>query len=387
MAWLAYVYAGYPCILQLLIVWVHRRHAVGDDFLPSVSVLIAARNEEKDIGWKLRETLDWDYPTDRLQVLVASDASEDRTDEIVLSIQDPRVALIRMEKRGGKVRALNCLARAGGGEILCFTDANAHIDRASLRRMVRHFADDRVGCVTGRTRCIEAGASSAVASGSSIYWNYESHINLLESELGSVLVCDGAIHCVRRSLYSPLLPDLASDLELPVRVRSRGYWNVFEPDAIAWERDTPSSREEVARRRRICGQGALAMWRLRDTLRGFMAWQFLTRKALRWLTLIPMMLVLSGTVLLIRQPLFRTLAILQACFYGAAATAFLVTLSRRRMGRLLSVPFYTLLGAAGAFGGVLDTCRGRRYDLWEIPVSSRGHDDTHNVKATKVSGL
>ena len=386
-AWLLYVYAGYPCILRLLVLLARVRHTTRDDYLPTVSVLIAARNEERDIGWKLRETLDWDYPADRLQILVASDASEDRTDAVASSILDPRLVLIRMEKRGGKVRALNRLVPASSGEILCFTDANAHIDRANLRRMVRHFADLRVGSVTGRTRCIEGDASLAVGSGASIYWDYESRINQLESDLGSVLVCDGALHCARRTLYDPLMPDLASDLELPIRIRSRGYRNVFEPEATVLENDTPSPHEEFTRRRRICGQGALAMWRLRGTLHGFTAWQFLTRKVLRWLTLIPMLLVLVGTVLGMRQPFFRTLAAFQLLIYGVAVVTLLRTLSGRRTGRFFSVPFYAVLGALGAFAGVLDTCLGRRYDVWEVPQSSRGQTETHHVEASKAPSL
>src|ERR1019366_2386632 len=150
-AWLGYVYIGYPLILAVLAL-VRRVHPVAqDDFLPTVSVLIAARNEGKDIGWKATETLKWDYPADRLEVLVASDASEDRTDEIVQAIKDPRLTLVRMEKRGGKGRALNRLAELAHGKLLFFTDANAHIAPHCLGRMVGHFADPQVGCVTGHS--------------------------------------------------------------------------------------------------------------------------------------------------------------------------------------------------------------------------------------------
>src|SRR6516225_8440165 len=106
--WLVYVYVGYPLILAVLARIGRRIHPViKDDYLPSVSVLVSARNEEKDIGWKVAETLAWDYPRDRLEVLVASDASDDRTDEILQGIKDPRLKLVRMEKRSGKGVALN----------------------------------------------------------------------------------------------------------------------------------------------------------------------------------------------------------------------------------------------------------------------------------------
>ena len=339
--WLAYVYAGYPLMLALLGLVRRVRPFVSDDCLPTVSVLISARNEEKDIGWKVAETLSWDYPPDLLEVLVASDASEDGTDEILQSITDPRLKFVRLERRGGKIRALNLLAQRATGELLFFTDANAHIAPSILRRMVRHFADPHVGCVTGTSRPLPE-----TDNGAGTYFSVESRISSLESRLGSVLVADGAIHCARRTLYTPLDPNLANDLELPLRIGHAGFWTIFEPEAIAIERETSSPREEFSRRRRICAQGALGMWQLRFALRGLRGWQFFSHKFLRWLTLVPLFgILLTGWPLLLLA---------------------LVLLIRPR------VPFYVLLGAAGALTGVLDACLGRRFDIWEIPTLSRG---------------
>jgi cellulose synthase/poly-beta-1,6-N-acetylglucosamine synthase-like glycosyltransferase len=161
-AWLGYVYVGYPVILALLALARRVRPAARNDFLPGVSVLIAARNEEKDIGWKVTETLQWDYPPEQLEILVASDASDDHTDEIVRMIKDPRVTLIRMEKRGGKGRALNQLVQHARADLLFFTDANAHIAPNCLRQMVRHFGDPRVGCVTGSTSTVREADNRAI---------------------------------------------------------------------------------------------------------------------------------------------------------------------------------------------------------------------------------
>jgi len=188
--WIAYVYVGYPLILALL-ARIQRVHPVmKDDFLPTVSVLISARNEEKDIGWKAAETLAWDYPRDRLELLVASDASEDRTEEILRAIKDPRLKLARMERRSGKGVALNRLAQMAQGELLFFTDANAHIPAYCLKRTVRHFADERVGCVTGMTSA-QPDVDLAIESGEGLYLNYETRISQLESRLGSVAVPPG----------------------------------------------------------------------------------------------------------------------------------------------------------------------------------------------------
>ena len=371
-SWLAYVYVGYPLLMAALGWRRASRAEIAEDYRPSVSVLIAARNEEKDIGWKLRETLAWDYPADRLEVLVASDASEDGTDQILGAFEDPRLRWTRMEQRGGKVRALNRLAALARGEILFFTDANASISHTCLKELTKYFADPRVGCVTGTSRPAPCDDVGAIRHGASAYFRYESWVSRLESRLGAVLACDGAIHCVRRSLYSPLLPELANDLELPLRVRHAGYRVLFEPKAFAVEKETDSAREEFERRRRIAAQGALAMWRLRRLLRGMLGWQFVSHKLLRWLTPVPLALVLVGAAAQIRHPLFGAGLVAQVLFYAAALAGALAVRRNRKVPPVLAVPFYAVSGALAAFVGVLEACQGRSFAVWESPVLSRG---------------
>ncbi|MFB3828580.1 MAG: glycosyltransferase family 2 protein [Bryobacteraceae bacterium] len=369
--WVAYTYVGYPILLWFIGLRSSVRPARRKDFLPTVSVLIAARNEEHDIEWKVSETLAWDYPPERLHIFVASDASEDRTDEILAGIQNARVTFVRMEKRGGKGRALNRLAELACGEIFFFTDANAHIAPDILRKMVSHFADPRVGCVTGGTQPFGTNAN-AIGGGASAFLSFESILYRLESRLGSVLACDGAIFCIRRSLYAPLSPELANDLELPLRIHHKGFWVLHEPEAVVRELDTSSPREEFARRRRISAQGMLAMWRLRANLRRMRAWQFLSHKLLRYLTLVPLLLILLAALLRAQQPFFAALLALQAVFYAAAFYGFVSTLMRWRSGKFTAAPFYIIFGSLGALVGILDACRGRRFDVWEIPKMSRG---------------
>lgn len=374
-AWLAYIYVGYPVILGLLALIARVRPMKDEEYYPSVSVLIAARNEEKDIGWKAEETLAWDYPAERLEVLIASDASEDRTDEILSTIRDPRLTVVRMEQRGGKNRALNRLAERAKGEILFFTDANAHVDRHCIRRMVRHLADPRVGCVTGDTRTARESASLAVGQGASLYLRYDALLTHLENLVGSALVCNGAVFCIRRALYRPVLPELANDLELPMHIAHTGQWILHEPEAWVLEKDTSSPREDFDRRRRICAQGLLAMWKLRYAMRGIRGWQFLSHKFLRWLTLLPLGMILIASAAMAGKPFFAGLLMIQLVFYCLGLMGWIQTLARRRCSWLLSVPFYVLLGSVGAFAGMVDAVRGKRFAVWEIPKLSRGGDD------------
>ncbi|MHB8383991.1 MAG: glycosyltransferase family 2 protein, partial [Candidatus Binataceae bacterium] len=371
--WLVYVYAGYPLLLVLVAIWRRVYPTSSEQCVPSVSVLMAARNEEKDIGWKITETIDWDYPSDKLDILVASDGSDDSTDEVVRSFADPRVVLVRMEQRGGKARALNRMAKQARNEILFFTDANSHIGQGALRLMVRHFADPRVGCVTGNTRFIDEGESAAVSVGGGTYLGYETTLKRLENRIGSVLVCDGAIFCIRSALFEPLDPNLANDLELPMRVGAAGYWVLHEPAALVLERGTSSPLEEFQRLRRMCAQGTLAMFNLRGLFFGLRGWQFISHKFLRWTSLIPMLLVLLSSAVLARNSaFFASLLALQVIFYALAAFGLERSNSNRPVAQMIAVPFYVVFGVVGALVGVIDCLRGKRFDVWEVPSLSRG---------------
>lgn len=371
-AWLSYVYVGYPVVLWILGRIRRVRPRTDSTFLPAVSVLLAARNEEQDIGWKIDETLKWNYPGEKLEVLVASDASDDRTDEIVQGIMDPRVTLIRMESRSGKNIALNRLASQARGELLLFTDANSHLGPDCLRKITAHFADARVGCVTGETRSPGDAAPSVIEKGATVYGGYESLIKRLEGAIGSVLVCDGAVFCIRASLFSSLTPEFANDLELPFRIGALGYWILHEPEAIVYEADTRSPRESFDQRRRISAQGMLAMRKLQGVLHGRRRWQFVSRKFLRWLTLVPLLLIAVASVALASKPWMAVMVALQALFYCLALAGWMMNRRGRDAGALFSAPFYTLLGSAATLMGVVDALRGRRFAVWEIPALSRG---------------
>ncbi len=166
---------------------------------------------------------------------VASDASEDHTDQILQAIPDPRLIFVRMPERVGKNAALNRLARIATGDLPFFPDANSHVAAGCLRLMVPYFADTRVGGVTGVEESPVGPADRAIASGGRAFLDYERFAKSLESELGSVLVCDGAICCIRRSLYSEVEPALANDLELPLHIGHAGYWVLCEARAALWK--------------------------------------------------------------------------------------------------------------------------------------------------------
>jgi hypothetical protein len=189
-----------------------------------------------------------------------------------------------------------------------------------------------------------------------------------------VLVCDGSLFCIRRSLFTQLQPDLANDFELPMHIGAAGHAILFDPLAISFERSTSSAIEEFRRKQRICGQGALGFWRLRHLLHGLRAWQFVSRKLLRWLGAIPLALILLSSFVLLSRPLYGAVLGLQLAFYSLALIGWFVA-GRREASGAIAFPFFFVLVNIGALLGVLKAIAGKRFNVWDSPANSRGHQD------------
>ena len=215
-ALVVYVYVGYPLLLKLVHLLAGRTPAHEPTREPTLTLVISAFNEEASIREKLDNTLQLDYPSERLQVLVVSDASDDRTDDIVREYEGRGVGLVRMTERGGKTVGLNAALREASGEVVVFSDANAMYRRDALRRLAAPFADPAVGAVVGESTYHDSETASEASE--SLYWKYETAIKRLESETGSVVGGDGAIYAIRRSLYVPMRADALSDFVNPLQI-------------------------------------------------------------------------------------------------------------------------------------------------------------------------
>jgi polysaccharide deacetylase family protein (PEP-CTERM system associated) len=424
-AWLVYPYLGYGLLLAVLARFHARRFNTlrgnrGAEFSadltpsqagervadgpiaqwPTVSVLIAARNEERHIERKIRDTLAWEYPAESLELLIASDASDDRTDEIVQSLAGPRLKFVRMPARSGKNLALNRLAALATGDLLVFCDANSWIAPQVLKSMARHFADPQVGCVTGTERTVKSGQESTLTTGSRALLGHVSLLYQFESKLGSVLTCDGGLFAIRRELFTTLQADLANDLELPLYIGARGYALLYEPAALAWEEAAQSAKEEFHRRRRICGQGIIGAWRLRHYLHGLRLWQFISCKVLRWFTAVPMLGLLVSAALLRDRPIFATAFYLQLTFYTVAGAGVLLCAGpslrqgphdigswadevKNRAGTWFALPFFFVLSSVGAFVGVMQALAGYRFAVWQ-PVTRVEHSAVGTKRSAKL---
>ena len=245
LAALAWTHVGYPLAAAAL-ARVRGRLVRADDALePSVTVIVAAHDEEAVIERRLENLLALEYPREMLEIVVASDASGDRTDELVESF-GRGVRLLRCP-RGGKVAAQDRAVRDSSGEIVAFSDANATWAPDALRRLVRNFADPEVAYVCGRLSLERPDGSNREG----VYWRYELWLRGAESPLGSVTGGNGSIYAVRREDYVEVDPRFGHDLSFPYLMVQRGRRAVYEPAATAFEKPTPSNEDEFRRKVRM----------------------------------------------------------------------------------------------------------------------------------------
>ena len=369
---IAYTYAGYPLLL-ILLSKLRGKPVRRNDSTPAVTVIIAAYNEERDIAQKLENTLALDYPKSKLEILVTSDCSSDRTDEIVRSFAGRGVRLHRQEERLGKTAAQNAAVEKATGEILLFSDATTHYEPDVLRRLVPSFADASVGCVTGNV-VYSHDADSSVSHGTRSYWNYEFLLKKHESAITSLIGVCGCMYAVRKSAYVPLYHEACSDFLMATMMVRQGLRAVYEPDAVCVEEPNAKGSKELAVRVRIITQTLADLWRNRDVLnpfrKGFYAVQLLSHKVMRYLVPVFLIVVFVTSALLAWQSLFYALVFAaQVAFYLAAALSALMV----RVGinsRLLALPQYFVITNVACLLALIKLMRGERYVRWE-PVRER----------------
>lgn len=371
-AWVAfglvfYVYVGYPAVLWILSRVYHRavHHA---RITPSVTLLISAFNEADVLKEKLENSLALDYPRERLDVLVISDASTDDTDRIVRSYEGQGVRLLRMPDRGGKTVGLNAALKVATGDIVVFSDANILYKHDTIQRLVNNFADQAVGCVTGDSRYLEEMDSAAHVQ-ENAYWGYERLIRTMESKIGSTVGGDGAIFAIRRHLFKPLAPEAINDLVIPLQIVGAGHRAIFEPSAIGFEPSAGDFRKEFRRKRRIVNRSWRGVMSVASVLNpfqaGIFAWQVWSHKVLRWLVL--PLVILSGTGCF--------LALGRGWLYQVGACGFLASLLIAAAGawlperggilvRLAHGMFYFYLVNLAAILGVFKALTGQVEMVW-----------------------
>jgi cellulose synthase/poly-beta-1,6-N-acetylglucosamine synthase-like glycosyltransferase len=324
-----YAYAVYPLLLWVLARLFGRQGdppPLSDSQLPSLSLLIAAHNEEASIEARIRNALAMDYPKEKLEIIVASDGSTDATSSIARRYADQGVRVLEFSRRG-KSAVLNLAIPQARGELVLLSDANTHTSHDAARHMARWFVDPGIGAVCGRLLLIDPQQGNNVDS---LYWKYETFLKNRESKLGALLGSNGAIYTLRKVHFDPI-PDqiLIDDFVIPLQARLRsGCAIVYDAKATAHEESAADMRAEFRRRTRI-GTGdwqAIALlWRLLNPFRGWIAFTFFSHKLLRWVCPFFMIgMIVANLCLAHFSPHFAVLLRVQLVLYTVAAAGAVV---------------------------------------------------------------
>ena len=379
LALMAYTYVGFPIVL-LLRAWLRPRAIRSAAVSPSIDVIIAAHNEAAAIGSKLEALLRTDYPHGSLQVIVASDGSDDHTVAIARSFGDRGVVTLDLP-RVGKAGALNAALAQGSGDVVVFTDANSILPPDALPELMRPFADPEVGGVAGDQRYVIDPASADASAGERGYWAVDRWLKLAESTAGNVISATGALYAVRRSLVEAVPEGMTDDFVVSTGVIERGYRLVFASRAVAFEPPASSTSAEWGRKVRVITRGLRAVLhrrRLLDPRRhGFYAVQLLTHKVLRRVMFLPLaVLAVAAPMAWRRGRVYRLLTLGQVVAYGAGLTGLAVDAAGGRVHRLLAVPAFFILANAASFVAVVQVLTGRSVNRWSPARVTAGVEES-----------
>jgi glycosyltransferase involved in cell wall biosynthesis len=363
-----YAYVGYPILVDLASRMRRRAdaQASGGDELPSLTVIIPAHNEESWIGRKIENTLALDYPRDLMQILVASDGSTDKTVEIARQISAQGVEVVDLPDHAGKMATINRVMAQARGEIVILTDATALLERDALGRVIPHFADGGVGCVSGDRLCITSDSSASEGEG--LYWRYESWIRRSESRYHSCLGAYGQLYAVRRFLF-PFIPGTSDDFYVPMNILlSTGARTVFEPRARVRIPAAATLKREFWRKVRT---HAALLWELPRLSQGLIPWkspiwwEFWSHHVLRLFVPWAMVIALCSSVALWSAgPVYRLTLACQILLYSAAVAGLLLLQQGRRWKPTYACFYFLFANIAVGWGWVHWLMR-ERVDLWQ----------------------
>jgi len=355
-----YVYIGYPILLwglQAVFGSSPRQQSVE----PSVSLLVAAYNEAAVIAEKIRNSLALNYPIEKLEIVVASDGSKDATAEIVSSFTGGetggRVRLLNYEQNRGKMAVLNDAVRELRGDIVAFSDASSVLAADSIRILVQHFGDDRVGAASGVYRLLKKD-HARLGSQEDLYWKYETFLKVQEARLGAFTGAHGSLHAVRRDLYPfPGVATLNDDFTIPMRILERGYRVAYEPSAVAYE--DALEMEGFSRRVRITAGNIEQLREIRRLIwppRPFVLFCLLSHKTGRLLVPLFMLLAMAANFPLRGQFPYNWLLLGQGLFYGLALLGAKLSLQPK----VLRLPYYFFMINSALFAWIYHALRHRR---------------------------
>ncbi len=373
---LFYSYIGYGILLYLLVkvkrLFSKKTSYESDpNFEPEITLIVAAYNEEDIIEQKIKNSLDLDYPFDKLSLIFVTDGSVDATPGIIGKYN--QIKLLHQEDRKGKLSAMNRAIKFVETPYIIFSDANTLLNNAAVREIVKHYADPKVGGVAGEKKIISQMKDKAVAAGEGIYWKYESFLKRLDSEFYSVVGAAGELFSIRTSLFHEVPPDtIIEDFVQSLQLCKDGWLVRYEPNAYATESASSSMQEEQKRKVRIAAGGFQAMIILKDLFNVFrypvLSFQFISHRILRW-TLCPVCLVtglISNFLLVYKNEgrLYIVVLLVQIVFYAMALTGWIFARKNIKT-KVFYIPYYFLFMNLSVFLGFYRHLRKKQTAVWE----------------------
>ncbi len=364
-----YPYAVYPVLLKMAAVFKRRPvSTTSADEWPDISITIPAYNEEARIRETLESILELDYPADKRQILVISDASTDRTNDIVREFADRGVELVVLAKRAGKTAAENAGCAYLSGDILVNTDASVRIHPAAIKPLVATFTDPTVGVASGRDVSVARVGDSANL-GESGYVGYEMWVRSLETRVGGIVGASGCFYASRMDLHMEIVPEaLSRDFAAPLIARENGYRSVSVNDAVCFVPRSTSLRQEYRRKVRTMARGLETLFfrrRLLDPVRyGSFAWMLFSHKLARWL--VPWAVLVGAIALIGLAPTYPW----ARWALGAAGVVGVFALvgwfwPARSLPRVFAMPAYVVSGLVAGLHAWTKAMRGELNPIWE----------------------
>ncbi|SDJ56060.1 Glycosyltransferase, catalytic subunit of cellulose synthase and poly-beta-1,6-N-acetylglucosamine synthase [Pedobacter sp. ok626] len=370
-----YTFIGYGFILFLLVklkrffVKPFKYEAAVE--LPSVTILIAAYNEEDLIIEKVNNTLALNYPQNKLQIIFITDGSTDQTAERIRSFTD--ITLLHQEGRSGKMAAIKRAIPFINGNITVFTDANTFLNKDAIMELVKHYQNPKVGAVAGEKRIFVAEMADASSAGEGFYWKYESFLKKLDYELYSNVGAAGELFSIRTALYQPVESDtIIDDHMIAMRIAEKGYVIAYEPNAYAMETASANTKEELKRKIRIAAGGIQSILRLKKAANPFyypvLTFQYISHRVLRW-TITPILLILvfilNLFIVLNGGSIFYQLIFIGQVLFYLLSLAGLFFESKNIRIKAFFIPYYFCVMNYAVMAGITRYFRKQQSAAWE----------------------
>ena len=339
-------------------------------FEPAITLVIPCFNEADILADKIANSKLLDYPAEKLTIIFITDGSTDNSEKVLQSW--PEIEVLHQGRRGGKTAAENRAMLFVKTPFVIFSDANTMLNSGAVRNIVKHFADETVGCVSGEKKIINETADSASASGEGIYWKYESLLKRLDSELYSAVGAAGELVAFRSALYKDLPEDtLLDDFMQSMQMAAAGYKIVYEPEAYAVETASVNIKEELKRKVRICTGGWQSIVRLSGKLRmsktPLLFFQYLSHRVLRW-TITPFLLVvmfiLNVGMAMEGNSFYQLIMIAQIVFYSASIVGYILE-NKKLKFKPVFVPYYFCIMNYAVIAGLQRYLSGQQRGTWD----------------------